>query len=162
MKNQAHVFNAPVEEAQVATNDLTLAALVEQIQSSETYADISIREAAAEAIFEAMQERDITRAELARRLGKSRPYVTKVLSGEENLSIETLAKIFRVLDCKFRIDYSLSKKSRFPLEGLEVKPCGTLRCLSGGMPFDWKQMSLAELSRVADETGGQPVDLALC
>lgn len=162
MKNQAHAFNSPVEEAQVATNGLSLAALVEQIQSSDAYAEISIREAAAEAIFEAMEKREISRAELARRLGKSRPYITKLLSGEENLSIETLAKIFRVLDCEFRIDYSLSKKSRFPLGELEVKPCGTLRCLPGGMPFNWRQVSLAELSCFPDETGRRPVDLALC
>lgn len=52
-------------------------------------------------IVELMLERDVSQAELARRLGKSRPYVCKLLAGEENLTIETLCKIARALDCEY-------------------------------------------------------------
>ncbi len=52
-------------------------------------------------IVELMLEREVNQAELARRLDKSRPYVCKLLAGEENLTIETLCNIARVLGCEY-------------------------------------------------------------
>lgn len=55
-----------------------------------------------EQIYQAMQSRDVTPAELSRRLGTSRAYVTKILQGNVNFTVESLGKIAHALDCDFR------------------------------------------------------------
>lgn len=52
-------------------------------------------------VVEAMENRGITRSELARRLDVSPAYVTKILRGHANLSLESLAKIAFALDFKW-------------------------------------------------------------
>ena len=54
----------------------------------------------AEDIYLAMKREDVSKAELARRLGKSRPYVTQILQGSVNFTIESLVRIATVLDCQ--------------------------------------------------------------
>ena len=44
-----------------------------------------------------MDEQDISRAELARRLGTSRAYVTKLLGGNANFTLETMNKVAMAL-----------------------------------------------------------------
>jgi plasmid maintenance system antidote protein VapI len=49
-----------------------------------------------------MQELNVTRTELAERLGKKQPHITKLLSGNNNFTIETMVQIAEALDCHFR------------------------------------------------------------
>jgi transcriptional regulator with XRE-family HTH domain len=49
--------------------------------------------AATERICELMDKHEISRAELARRLGKSRAYVTRMLNGQPNMTLKTLTQI---------------------------------------------------------------------
>lgn len=58
-----------------------------------------------EEICQAMDQRGITRAELSRRLDASPPYVTKILRGDANLTVESLARIALALggEVKFHI-----------------------------------------------------------
>lgn len=44
-----------------------------------------------------MEEQDVSRAELARRLGTSRAYVTKLLGGNANFTLETMTKVAMAL-----------------------------------------------------------------
>ncbi len=53
-------------------------------------------------IEEAMDSLDVTRAELARRLGKTKGWVTQLLDGEANKTIRTVADVFAVLGLEFR------------------------------------------------------------
>jgi len=46
-----------------------------------------------------MDEHQISRSDLAQRLGTSKAYITKVFHGE-NLSLKTIGKIARALNCK--------------------------------------------------------------
>ncbi|MEW6563306.1 MAG: helix-turn-helix transcriptional regulator [Pseudomonadota bacterium] len=48
-----------------------------------------------------MKLQGVNNAELARRLGTSAAYVTKLLRGDGNLTIETMVKAGRTLDCDF-------------------------------------------------------------
>jgi len=48
-----------------------------------------------------MQAHDVTQSDLARRLKVSRPYVSKVLSGDVNISFTTAAKFAKALDVDF-------------------------------------------------------------
>lgn len=52
-------------------------------------------------ISDAMEEQDISRAELARKLGVTPAYITKILRGHENFSLQTLAKIAFTLEKKW-------------------------------------------------------------
>jgi transcriptional regulator with XRE-family HTH domain len=53
--------------------------------------------AAAEAIAELMEMKDISKADLAAALGSSRAYVTGLLSGSRNMTLRTLASAVCVL-----------------------------------------------------------------
>lgn len=48
-----------------------------------------------------MVEKGISKSELARLIGKSPAYITKVLSGDANLTIETMVMLSRALGMKF-------------------------------------------------------------
>jgi CTP:phosphocholine cytidylyltransferase-like protein/DNA-binding phage protein len=54
-----------------------------------------------QAINAEMAEKDITQTALSRRLGVSRQYVTKVLSGDVNISFETASRFASALDMEF-------------------------------------------------------------
>ena len=55
----------------------------------------------ADRIIEEMDRSDISRVELAKRLGVSPAYITKILRGHANLTIESLAKIAFALGKKW-------------------------------------------------------------
>lgn len=63
-----------------------------------------------EQVFQAMQDKGITEAELSRRLGTSRAYVNKVLQGDTNFTIESLVKIGIALECDLKLELVESKK----------------------------------------------------
>ena len=50
---------------------------------------------------EYMKAEEINKAELARRMGVSPPMISKILRGDANLTIETIAKIVFALDADF-------------------------------------------------------------
>jgi transcriptional regulator with XRE-family HTH domain len=51
-----------------------------------------------------MHERNLTRADLATRMGVSPGRVSQVLSGGENLTLRTLASLATALDARFDLD----------------------------------------------------------
>ena len=57
-----------------------------------------------ELISEAMAHRGVSRAELARRLGRTRGYVTQVLSGSRNLTLRTWADLMTALGCEAAVN----------------------------------------------------------
>ena len=54
----------------------------------------------AEQLEELLERRHMSRADLARRLGTSRAYVTRVLRAEFNLTLETMIRIGLALDAR--------------------------------------------------------------
>ena len=59
-----------------------------------------------EEIFVAMEKRGMQRSELARRLGTSPAYVTKILRGKANFTLESLARIALALGGEFQFHFS--------------------------------------------------------
>lgn len=59
---------------------------------------------AAELIARLMADQAVSRAEFARRLGKSRAWVTQLLSGKGNLTVKTLAEAAFVLGSELRLE----------------------------------------------------------
>ncbi len=56
-----------------------------------------------ELISRMMREKKVTRAELAARLGKSRPFVTKLLRAGSNMTLRTVADVFYALGHSIRV-----------------------------------------------------------
>jgi transcriptional regulator with XRE-family HTH domain len=69
------------------------------------------------AIHRFMKEENVTQNELAKRLGKSQPYVSKILKGETNFTIESIALIARALNATFQIHLSQKR----PVSGTRKK-----------------------------------------
>ena len=58
-----------------------------------------------ELISVAMERQGLTKADLAARLGKSRPFVTQVLSGDANMTLKTAADLFTALGLELHVGY---------------------------------------------------------
>jgi transcriptional regulator with XRE-family HTH domain len=56
-----------------------------------------------ESLCELLETQNISRRELARRIGKSPPFVTQVLSGERNMTLRTAADFAFALDHRLRV-----------------------------------------------------------
>jgi transcriptional regulator with XRE-family HTH domain len=58
---------------------------------------------ASEAIAKLMAEQNVSKADLARRLNKSRAWVTQLLSGKANMTVRTLAEVVYTLDAEVKL-----------------------------------------------------------
>lgn len=56
-----------------------------------------------EELYRVMDEQQVSRAELARRIGTSQAYITKVLRGDANFTVTTMTKLARALGMQVRI-----------------------------------------------------------
>lgn len=123
---------------------------------------VDLRESVANHVFEAMQVQSISKAELARRLGTSRAYVTKLLGGGANVSLETLAQLAQVLELEVSVrlvprsseagEASKAKDGWSQCWDGKVFERPALRQIAGGSArrYPW-QKSSARLSPVAFE-----------
>lgn len=75
----------------------------------EIKASVALREAVANHVFEIMQAQGITQAELARRLKKSRAHVCKILGGDANLTLDSLAALSAALECRIDVHFENPK-----------------------------------------------------
>ena len=58
---------------------------------------------ASEVIAGLMAEQNVSKADLARRLNKSRAWVTQLLSGKANMTVRTLAEVVYTLDAEVKL-----------------------------------------------------------
>jgi len=100
---------ANITERRTATE--RFAALSREMEQSDTYQIEGAKVEIAEQIYLAMKQQDVSRAELARCLGKSRAYVTKVLQGSTNFTLESLVRIARALDCQLDLRFSRRREA---------------------------------------------------
>ena len=80
------------------------AGLLHRAESTDAYQIDRLKVEISERIYNAMKEQGVSNAELARRLGKSRAYVTKLLRGTTNFTLESLVRIGRALSCEVEIE----------------------------------------------------------
>ncbi len=57
-----------------------------------------------EKMIRTMKDRHISRADLARRLGVSKAFITKLLNGNANLTIKTMVAIAGAIGCELNFD----------------------------------------------------------
>lgn len=73
---------------------------------AETHADYWVAGAIlefTESLVQEMERQGITRSELARRIGASPAYVTKILRGKANFTLETMIRLARALDADLHV-----------------------------------------------------------
>ncbi len=78
--------------------------LMESPEFRKLYAIEGLVTEAGEFIARLLQEKGVTKAELARRLGKSRAYITQMLSGSANLTVRTLAEVAYALGVEVKLE----------------------------------------------------------
>lgn len=66
----------------------------------------------AEQIYRMMEARNVSQSDLARRLGKHRAYISKILQGTSNCTVETLVLIARKLDAEWTLELVDAQKSK--------------------------------------------------
>lgn len=73
---------------------------------------------AAELIARLMAEQNVSKADLARRLNKSRSWVTQLLSGKANMTVRTLADVTHALDAEVKLS---AQRVNWRLAGRRVR-----------------------------------------
>lgn len=68
-----------------------------------------------------MEDNSISKKELARRLGKSKSYITQVLNGSRNMTIGTLSDICNALGFKPKIQLPVQQRYETPTEKIETR-----------------------------------------
>jgi len=75
-----------------------------------------------ESIANVMEERSISRTDLAKRLGKTPAFVTKLLRGDNNFTLRTLSDVFFAMDYGARLTLGLVGQDAVPHDGAETEP----------------------------------------
>jgi transcriptional regulator with XRE-family HTH domain len=57
-----------------------------------------------EGVAREMERQSLTRTELARRLGATPAYVTKILRGKANFTLDTMVRLARALDTELHVE----------------------------------------------------------
>ena len=77
--------------------------LYREAERHDDYWVAGLAQAFLEDLVRAMDEAGISRAELARRLGSTPAYVTKILRGNVNFTLTSLVKLARAVGCELHL-----------------------------------------------------------
>lgn len=75
---------------------------------------------ATDALYEAMEEAGLSKAELAKRIGTSRAYVTQAFSGTRNMTLRTLADFAWACDSRFVVSIEPLRTGEFVCAPVKV------------------------------------------
>ena len=87
--------------------------LYRRAETHEDYWLAGAAQAFTEEVFRLMEEQGVSRGELARRLGTSPAYVTKILRGNANFTLASMVKLARALGSELGIKLT-PRESRTP------------------------------------------------
>lgn len=71
-----------------------------------------------------MERRKVSRAELARRMERSKPYVTQLLRAPSNLTLRTLAEVAWALGARFTLHVAVPFAQRVKIKPRRRRPRG--------------------------------------
>jgi transcriptional regulator with XRE-family HTH domain len=73
-------------------------------------------------IKEILNEKGMTSKELAEKMGKSKQYISNILTGGKGMSIATLVEIAKILDIEFRDLFAFTRDNHSEINGyIKVK-----------------------------------------
>lgn len=99
--------------------------LFDQAERHEDYWTSGVILEFTESVVHEIERQGITRTELAKRIGATPAYITKILRGEANFTLETKVRLARALDADLRVHLTASDR-RPVLQPVAAK-------LSGGL-----------------------------
>lgn len=99
----------------------TFSRLIEKAKRGNSYWESKVRHKFALRLSQTLRERSISQVEFAKMADVSAGYISRVLAGNENLSVRTLVKLARALDLEFDIEIC-SKAPVFHQLGGDVSP----------------------------------------
>jgi transcriptional regulator with XRE-family HTH domain len=107
-----------------ASQPQSLIQIAEQLDLSDQLAIERAKINAAETIYTIMKHKEVSKSELARRLKRSRAYVTQILQGDANFTLDSLTRISAALDTRLQVTFvpvcsSLRWNSAFPNSGIQ-------------------------------------------
>lgn len=79
--------------------------LLGDLQEDENYWFDAAKDDVATQVCQVMERHGVRKADLARRLEKSPTYVTKVLKGTNNFTLDSLVSMARALDCRLEVRF---------------------------------------------------------
>lgn len=94
-----------------------------------------------EVLARVMEERKVTKAEVARKMGKSRAWMTQLLNGGRNVTARTIAEVAFELDVELRIESSL------PSANLEYKGWRVIGSVTVDKPLKRVPLRILEFSQ---------------
>lgn len=83
--------------------NVSFQSLLEKAKKGTAYWVSRTIERFSEDLFLLMKERGVSKSDLAKRLGKSPAYVTKILRGQSNFTIESMVVLARALDAELDV-----------------------------------------------------------
>ena len=98
----------------------TFPALFEEAERHEDYWVSGAILAFTEDLARVMERDGVSRAELARRLGSTPAYVTKILRGNVNFTLATMVRLARALGAELQVQLVPGAKERMPHDAVRV------------------------------------------
>lgn len=95
--------------------------LVDELKDDPAYELEGVLLDVTEGIVKRMIEQNVRRTDLAERLGTSRAYVTKLLDGQENMTLKTLVRVANALEMKVDMRFIPREQAARPVRKARVK-----------------------------------------
>jgi transcriptional regulator with XRE-family HTH domain len=114
--------------------------LFEKAKERETYLSASIILEFTEGLYDLMQNNNISRKELAERLGTSPAYVTKVLRGDVNFTIDSMVRLAKAVGGTIQVHIGPEQVQWFGVVKRKKEP----------IP-DWSQYTQAEVKTYSNK-----------
>lgn len=76
--------------------------ILEESEKSGYHLFFGLADSFARSVFSCLKNKNISQKELARRLGKTEAYVSKLLSGSQNVTLKTIAETANALECNVK------------------------------------------------------------
>lgn len=128
---------------ELQTSSRGFSAIFERLEKSEEYELDALKVELCEQIYLIMEQEDIAKAELARRLKTSRAYITKLLQGSANFTLESLVKVARALDCN--VSVTLRPKTEVEFSSL-WRARSASDSLSESIMRKWREFRLTDFT----------------
>lgn len=95
---------------------------VKELENTSAYKAEALQLKITEKILELLPSRKMNKTLLAEKLNCSKPYITKLLNGGENMTIKKMVEIASVLECDLDIDFFPKERKSHKLTLLKFNP----------------------------------------
>jgi transcriptional regulator with XRE-family HTH domain len=138
----------PNKKVREIENSELFATMFDEAEDRDEFHVAGVKIEIAEQIYRMMEKRNLTQADLARKLGKKRAYISRILKGTNNFTLESLVLIARKLDAEWYFQLTDVEKPETKVYTMEVcnmrKATNMLSntdsfCEEIGWEHDWDQ-----------------------